>query len=122
MKKKLLIVLATADPASPVEVMSPIFQATVAAAMDHDTELLLTGRSGQLSIKGEAESIAISDGDARTLYDFLRDAHEAGVTIKVCTPNLEQWGTELIPEIDETVGSSYLVTEVMDKRTVTLTY
>ena len=122
MKKKLLIVLATADPAAPMEVLSPIFQATVAAAMDIDAELLLTGRSGQLAIKGEAESISAADNDGKSLYDFLRDAHEAGVTIKVCTPNLEQWGTELIPEIDETVGSAYLVTEVMDKRTVTLTY
>ena len=122
MKKKLLIVLATADPASPAEAMSPIFQATVAAAMEHDVELLLTGRTEQLAIKGVAESISTAEGDGRTLYDFIRDAHGAGVTIKVCTPNLEQWGAELIPEIDETVGSAYLVTEVMDKHTITLTY
>jgi predicted peroxiredoxin len=67
--------------------------------------------------------LATADGDdGRTLHDFIREAHAAGVTIKVCTPNLEQWGTELIAKIDETVGSSYLVGEVMDKQTVTLTY
>ena len=75
-----------------------------------------------LAVKGEAESISVSDGSDRTLYDFIQDAHKAGVTIKVCTPNLDQWGTNLIPEIDETVGSSYLVTEVMDEHTVALTY
>ena len=67
--------------------------------------------------------LATADGnDGRTLHDFLREAHAAGATIKVCTPNLEQWGTELIEEIDETVGISYLVGEVIDKQTVTLTY
>ena len=67
--------------------------------------------------------LATADGDdGRTLHDFICEAHAAGVTIKGCTPNLEQWGTELIAEIDETVGSSYLVGEVMDKQTVTLTY
>lgn len=121
-KKKLLVVLATADPQVPAEVMSPIFQLTVAAAMDHDAELLLTGRSVQLAVAGEAAAIAAGGDDGRTLHDFIREAHAAGITIKVCTPNLEQWGTELIAEIDETVGSSYLVGEVMDKQTVTLTY
>ena len=67
--------------------------------------------------------LATANGDdGRTLHDCIREAHAAGVTMKVCTPQLEQWGTELIAEIDETVGSSYLVGEVMDKQTVTLTY
>ena len=67
--------------------------------------------------------LATADGnDGRTLHDFLREEHAAGATIKDCTPNLEQWGTQLIAEIDETVGSSCLVGEVMDKQTGTLTY
>jgi predicted peroxiredoxin len=122
MKKKLLIVLATADPAVPEEVAAPIFQATVAAARNQPAELLLTGRTGRLAIKGQAESFRLPGDDERTLYDIIRAAHEAGVIIKVCTPTLKQWGNELIAEIDETVGSSYLVDEVLDKHTVSLTY
>lgn len=121
-KRKLLVVLATANPSVPSEVMAPIFQATVAAAMEHDAELLLTGRSVQLAVEGQAAGIYTDAEGGRTLHDHIKDAHAAGVTIKVCTPNLEQWGTDLIAEIDETVGSSYLVGEAMDKHTVTLTY
>ena len=69
------------------------------------------------------EVLATADGDdGRTLHDSIREAHAAGVTIKGCTPYLEQWGTQLIAEIDETVGSSCLVGEVMDNQKVTLTY
>lgn len=122
MKKKLLVVLATADPVTPEEVMAPIFQATVAAAMGHDAELLLTGRAVRLAVEGQAHAINLPGDDGRTLYSLLRDAHEAGVTINVCTPNLDQWSNDLIAEVDGTVGSSYLVDEAMDKHTVTLTY
>ena len=50
------------------------------------------------------------------------EAHEAGVRLKVCTPTLELWGEEIIPEIEETVGGAYLISEAMDDRTVTFTY
>jgi len=122
MADKLMIVMVNTDPANPSELGAPFFQATVAAAMDYDVEVILTGRAGELAIRGVAERIVVQLGSKRTAYDFIQEAHEAGVTFKVCTPTLEFWGDDLIPEIDETVGGAYLISEAMDDATVTFTY
>ncbi|MGB5300647.1 MAG: DsrE family protein [Thiogranum sp.] len=122
MADKLMIVMVNTDPANPSELGAPFFQATVAAAMEYDVEVVLTGRTGELAMRGVAEGIVVQQDSKRTAYDFIQEAHEAGVTFKVCTPTLEFWGDDLIPEIDETVGGAYLISEAMDDATVTFTY
>ena len=122
MADKLIIVLMNSDPTNPSEVAAPFFQAAVAAAMDYEVELLITGRAGELAKKGVAEKIQIREGGNRTVYDYIKEAHEAGVTLKVCTPTLEIWGEDIIPEIEETVGGAYLISEAMDDGTVVFTY
>lgn len=122
MADKLLIVMVNTDPANPSELGPPFFQATVAAAMEYDVEVIMTGRSGELAKRGVAEAVVVQSESGRTAYDFIQEACEAGVIFKVCTPTLELWGDDLIPEIAETVGGAYLISEAMDDATVTFTY
>ena len=122
MADKLIIVMMNSDPANPTELGAPFFQAAVAAAMEYEVEVLLTGRAGELARKGVAEKLLVHEGSRRTVYDYIKEAHEAGVRMKVCTPSLEIWGDDLIPEIEETVGGAYLISEAMDDSTVTFTY
>ena len=122
MADKLIIVMMNSDPANPSELGAPFFQAAVAAAMEYEVEVLLTGRAGELARKGVAEKLQVQEGSGRTVYDYIKEAHEAGVRMKVCTPSLELWGDDLIPEIEETVGGAYLISEAMDDSTVTFTY
>lgn len=122
MADKLFIIMVNTDPANPAEASAPFFQATVAAAMEYEVEILLSGRSADLARRGVAERIAMQTATGRTLYDFIRDAHEAGVVIKLCTPSLDTVGEDLIPEIGETVGGAYVISEAMNDDTVTLTY
>jgi predicted peroxiredoxin len=122
MADKLLIVMVNTDPKNPEELGAPFFQATVAAAMEHQVEVVLTGRAGQLAVKGFAEKLHVKEGSPKTVYDFIKDAHEAGVKFKVCTPTLELWGDDLIPEIEETVGGAYVISQAMDDDVVTFTY
>jgi len=122
MADKLLIVMVNTDPTNPQELGAPFFQATVAAAMEYEVEVILTARAGELAIKGIAEKLFVQEGSNKSVYDFIRDAHEAGVNFKVCTPTLELWGNELIPEIEETVGGAYVISQAMDDNTVTFTY
>jgi predicted peroxiredoxin len=122
MADKLLIIMVNTDPNNPTELGAPFFQATVAAAMEYDVEIVLTGRAGELAKAGVAEGIVLQQGAERTVYDYIKDAYEAGVKFKVCTPTLELWGDELIPEIGETVGGAYVISEAMDDNTVTFTY
>lgn len=122
MAKKLLIVMVNTDPANTAELGAPFFQAAVAAAMEYEVEVILSGRAGELAMKGVADKLTVAEKAGKTVYDFIREAHEAGAVFKVCTPTLELWGDDLIPEIEETVGGAYIISEAMNDATVTFTY
>lgn len=122
MADKLLIVMVNTDPTNPSELGAPFFQATVAAAMEYDVEVVMTGRAGELAKKGVAEKLFVQEGSPKSVYEFIKDAAEAGVKFKVCTPTLDLWGNDLIPEISETVGGAYVISQAMDDDTVTFTY
>ena len=122
MSKKLLIVLANADPANAERLSAPLFQATVAAAMSYEVEVVLTGCTSILASQGKAQALEINHDTHRTLYDVIKEAHKAGVLFKLCTASLDMWAEPLIPEIDEAIGSAYVVGEAMDDDTVTFTY
>jgi predicted peroxiredoxin len=121
MADKLMIVLANSDPSNPAELVPPLFQATVAAAMEYEVEIIITGRSGELARLGVAERLRVAQ-DGQTLYGMMQDAHRAGVVFKVCAPALGISDDNLLAEIEETVGGAYLISEAMDDATVTLTY
>ena len=122
MADKLLIIMLNTDPNNGAELGAPFFQATVAAAMEYDVEVILTGRSGELAVRGVAEKLFIKPDSKQTVYDFIREAYEAGVKFKVCTSTLDLWGDDLIPEVTETIGGAYVISEAMDDNTVTFTY
>ncbi|MCW8957096.1 MAG: DsrE family protein [Gammaproteobacteria bacterium] len=121
MADKLLIVIANSDITNVREITPPLVQATVAAAMEYDVELLFTGQASQLVIRGVADKL-INPTEQKSVHDYIRAAKAAGVSIKVCTPSMEDWQDELIAEIDETVGSAYMINEAMDDSVATLTY
>jgi predicted peroxiredoxin len=122
MADKLMIIMVNTDPKNGPELGAPFFQATVAAAMEYEVEVILTAGAGALAIKGVAEKLYVKEGSPKNVYEFIKDAHEAGVKFKVCTPTLDLWGENLIPEIEETVGGAYVISQVMDDDVVTLTY
>ena len=121
-RKKLLIVMSNPAPDQPEACYAPLFQATVAAALSYEVEVILTGNSVQLAIAGYAEKVEINLDTHSTLYDVIQEAHRAGVCFKACNTSLKMAGQELLPEVDEKVGAAYLIGEAMEKNTVTLTY
>jgi len=122
MEKKLIIVLLNSSPKDISALSAAIFQATVAAAMDVDVELIFTGSSRILAKQGVADQIHLKEGADRNLHDHIKEAVDAGVVIKVCTPTMELWAGEIIPEIQESVGSAYLIKEALEDDAVVLTY
>ena len=54
MTEKLIIVMANTDPRNGEELGAPIFQATVAAAMEYEVDVICTATSGRLMRKGVA--------------------------------------------------------------------
>jgi len=122
MADKLLVVMANVDVTRPAEILPPILQATIAAAMEYEVEVLFTGSAGQLAMKGEAEAILLQEDDSKSVYDHIKQAKQAGVVFKICSPAFKFWGENLIPEIEETVGGAYIINEAMDDSVVTFTY
>ena len=125
MAKKLLIVMANTDPRNGEELGAPFFQASVAAAMDYEVEVICTATSGSLMRRGVAEKLFVKPGSPKSVYEFIKEAHEAGVTFKCCSPNLDLFDMtkdDLIPECSGIVGGAYLIEEVMEADCKVLTY
>ena len=125
MAEKLIIVMANTDPSNKEELGAPIFQASVAAAMDYDVDVICTATSGKLMKKGVAEKLFVKEGSPKSVYSFIQDAHEAGVRFFCCSPNLDLFDmtTEhLIPECEGIVGGAHLIEEVMESDCKVLSY
>ena len=125
MGKKLIIVMANTDPRNGEELGAPLFQASVAAAMEYEVEVICTATSGRLMKKGVAENLTVKPGSPKSVYDFIKDAHEAGVVFKCCSPNLDLFDmkeSDLIPECSGIVGGAYLIEEIMETDCKVLTY
>ncbi len=122
MANKLIFILHHAY-CKQAEELRPIFlQATVAAAMQYETEIILSGTNTELARPGVAAKMALPGEDGKTIHDYMQDVVEAGASIKVCSAPADMPPDSMIPQIQERVGSTYLISELMDQDTVTLTY
>ena len=125
MADKLIIVMANTDPANGEELGAPIFEATVAAAMDYEVDVICTATSGKLMKKGVAENLFVKEGSPKSVYDFIRDAHDAGAKFFCCSPNLELFDMtkeDLIPECSGIVGGAHLIEQIMEEDCKVMTY
>lgn len=125
MARKLVIVLVNTDPRNGEELGTPFQQAAVAAAMDYEVQVICTATAGRLLKKGVAETLRIKPDARWTVYDFIKQAHEAGAKFYGCSANLDLFGmteADLIPECAGLVGSAYLVQQVMEDDCRVLTY
>ncbi|MFV0369388.1 MAG: DsrE/DsrF/DrsH-like family protein [Hyphomicrobiaceae bacterium] len=126
MARKLVIVMVNSGPDNTKELGAPIFQASVAAAMEYDVEVICTAAAGVLMKKGVAEKLYVKEGSPKSVYDFIKDAHDAGVRFFCCSPNLELFDMtkdDLIAECEGIVGGAHLMETIMEDDDVrVLTY
>ena len=122
MARRLLIIMVNTDPRDAAALCALFMQASVAAAMNYAVEIILSGRSAELAIKGVAAQVSLADNPDRTAQDLIHSAREVGVKLKVCATSVECWGDDLIDAIDGIVGGAYLISEAMDGETLTLSY
>ena len=118
MAEKLVIMMVNSDPSNGEEMGAPIFQATVAAAMEYEVEVICTATAGKLMKKGIAETLFVKPGSEKSVYDFIKDAYDAGVKFFCCSPNLDLFDMtvdDLIPECEGIVGGAYVIERVMEE-------
>lgn len=69
MTRRLVVVLLNTDPRNVEELAAPLYYAAVAAAMDHEVDVLCTATAGKLLFKGVADKLHVKPGDPKTVYD-----------------------------------------------------
>jgi uncharacterized protein len=123
--RRLLIVLMNTDPRNPEELGAPFYYAAVAAAMDHQVDVICTATAGKLMLKGIAQAITIKPGDPKTVYDWIKEAHDQGARFWACPANLELFDkseTDLIPECSGLMGAAAMIQDIMDGECKVLTF
>ena len=121
--KKLIIIMANTDPRNSEELGAPIFQASVAAAMGYEVEVICTATATKLMRAGVASELKQAAG--KTVYDFIKDAHEAGVKFFCCSPGLDLMNMhkeDLIPECNGIVGGVMINQNIIAGESKVLTY
>ena len=125
MGKKLIVIMANTDPRNGEELGAPIFQASVAAAMGYETEVICTGTASKLMKKGVAGELYPKIGAPKSILDFIKEAHAAGVKFYCCSPGLDLFDMhkeDLIPECNGIVGAAHFIEQVMTGDAKVLTY
>ncbi len=125
MAKKLIIVLVNTDPRNGEELGAPFVQAAVAAAMNYEVEVICMATAGKLMRRGVAEALVVKPGAAKTVYDFIKEAHEHGAKFFACPGNLDLFdmtAEDLIPECAGFIGSAHLIVQAMEDDVRVLTY
>jgi predicted peroxiredoxin len=123
--RRLLIVLMNTDPRNAEELGAPFYYAAVAAAMDHRVDVICTATAGKLMLKGVAEAIRIKPNDPKTVYDWIKEAHDQGARFWACPANLELFDkseTDLIAECSGLMGAAAMIQDVMDGECKVLTF
>jgi predicted peroxiredoxin len=122
---RLLIVLMNTDPRNVEELGAPFYHAAVAAAMDYPVDVVCTAAAGKLMFKGVAEKLSVKPGDPKTVYDWIKEAHDHGARFWACPANLELFDaseSDLIPECKGMMGAATMIQGIMDGECRVLTY
>ena len=101
MTRRLLIVLMNTDPRNAEELGAPFYYAAVAAA------------------------IRIKPDDPKTVYDWIKEAHDQGARFWACPANLDLFDkseADLIPECAGLMGAAAMIQDIMDGECKVLTF
>jgi predicted peroxiredoxin len=123
--RRLLIVLVNTDPRNAEELGAPFYHAAVAAAMDYEVDVVCTATAGKLMVKGVAESLHVKAGHPKTVYDWIKEAHEQGARLWACPANLDLFDVveaDLIPECEGMMGAATMIQGIMNGECRVLTY
>ena len=123
--QRLLILLVNTDPRNVEELGAPFYYAAVAAAMDYEVDVLCTATAGKLMFKGVAADLTIKQGEAMTVYGWIKEAHGQGAKFWACPANLELFDkteADLIPECSGVMGAAAMIQGVMDGTCRVLTF
>ena len=116
-------IFVTSGPETPQRCATPFYMANIAAAMDNEAEMIFQIDGVLLMKKDVADGLFAKEG-GKSIMDFIRDAKEADVEMRVCSAALQlhdMTEDDLIEECDGVVGAAYMTDVGLDSELV-LTY
>jgi predicted peroxiredoxin len=122
---RLLIVLLNTDPRNVEQLAAPFYHAAVAAALDYDVDVVCTATAGRLMVKGVAEELHVKTGHPKTVYEWIKEAHDQGARFWTCPANLDLHDVteaDLIPECQGMMSAASMIQRIMDGSCRVLTY
>jgi len=115
-----VIVFVTSGPETPQRCATPFYMANTAAAMDNEAEMIFQIDGVLLMKRGVAEGLEAKEG-GKKIIDFIREAKEAGVEMRVCSAALQlhdMTPEDLIDECDGVVGAAYMTDKALESSAV----
>jgi uncharacterized protein len=125
MTERLLIVFASTDPRNSEELGVPFYHAAVAAALDYKVDVICLASAGKLMRKGVAQTLVLKPGNPKTVYDWIKEAHDHGARFWACPANLElldMTEADLIPECSGLMSATTMIQDIMDGQCKVLSY
>ncbi|MBX3522833.1 MAG: DsrE family protein [Xanthobacteraceae bacterium] len=125
MKRKLLVVLVNTDPKNGEELAAPFYHAAIAAALDYEVDVVLAATAGKLLVKGVAEKLHVKQDHPKTVYDWIREAHDHGAKFWACPANMDLFDIsddDLVPECAGMMGAADMIERIMGDEYRVLTY
>ncbi len=116
LSEKTVLIAATFGPDHVERTPAPFLFATEAARMGARVGICFVLQAPRLLKRGMAENLAAKPG-GRTIREFINEALAAGVTFYVCDAALalcDMTPEDLIEEVDDLVGPSFLITQGLD--------
>ena len=83
------------------------------------------GDRGQAAIQRRGRQAAVKPGDPKTVYDWIKEAHEQGARFWACPANLELFDKgddDLIAECNGMMGAATMIQTIMDDECRVLTF
>ncbi len=125
MSEKRVIILMTSGPRTPWRCAAPFYIAALMASNETEVEIffnmdgtnLIKKGIAQRIIPGEPNSLNPNGNKLKTVYDFMKDAKQAGVKFVSCKQAVDSMGLtpeDIIPEVDEIVPASEFALRALD--------
>lgn len=112
--RRLVIVVWSCGPDRPggaALAAAPFVYALAARALDRDVEMHFTSSAVRWLVAGEADAAYTDRARSKTVHDFIREAHAAGVRLYACAMARHEHARDdaLIEEIEGVAGAATVI-------------
>lgn len=121
---RVVIVVWSAGPERPMQAAAPFVYALAARALELEVEMHFTSTAVRWLLDGVADAAHTDAGRTKTVADFLREAHSAGVRLLACSMALAEHrrGEALRSECNGQAGAATVMAATSEPGTRTLVF